>query len=492
MEKRNIISVLIIVLLSSLMLVYFEFNKKGFHEDEVYSITSSVQEIWNHGLLHKNDEENKPLWLTKESVKDLLSFTDNSNIKDVYLNQVNDVHPPFFYILTFLISSILPNFTLYNIFILNLIFFWLINLVLVKICKVLKKEKLVVPTLLFYDFSMALINMVTFQRMYTMLTFFVLLYLYFNLKIKMNDFKLEKVDYIGLVITTSLGFLTQYFFVIYALVIFIIMLIYLIKAKNYQIMRRYIGIHFLAALIGLLIFPASIQHILFGGRGIGSISNDSYLNRLKIFSQIIFKNINVPAILILILLLYYLFKKRDQILTLLIVPLLISFFAIVLIVPFLEIRYIMMLIPIILLILTGISLDIFKYKFTILLILILNIVSLVIHKPSFLYQSYQEEVNISNEYQDYFAVFVTDNNFTYLKNVKEMLNYKESLIINCNDDELKYLKDDEKLNDKFILRMESYLNIDSIINDLNDLGYSKKEEILKNDNGVIYLMEKEI
>ena len=37
-NKQNII-ILVIVLLSSIMLIYCEFHKYGYHEDEVYSIS---------------------------------------------------------------------------------------------------------------------------------------------------------------------------------------------------------------------------------------------------------------------------------------------------------------------------------------------------------------------------------------------------------------------------------------------------------------------
>ena len=487
-NKQNIL-ILVIVLLSSIMLIYCEFHKYGYHEDEVYSISSSVSEIWNTGLLYKTRGEKPPLWLTKDQVKDYVSFTSNSNIKDVYQNQVDDVHPPLFYLLTFFTSAILPNFTLHNIFILNLIFFGLINLMLVKIAKELKKENLIIPTLLFYDFSLALINTVTFQRMYTMLTFFGLAYLYYNLKLKNQDFQFKKGDYLGFILTTTCGFLTQYFFVIYALAIFIMMFIYLMKKKDYLRMRKYLIVHIIAALLGLLIFPSAINHILFGGRGVGSMANTGYLSRLSTFQRIIFDNLGWLPIIILILIIYNLIKNKEFNYALVAIPALIYFLIIVQIVPFLEIRYIMLIIPLVVLSIVWSLNSFLNIKWLCLIIVVLNLFTLFTKTPSFLYQGYKATSDVSKNYQEYPAVFITDNTFTYLKNIKEMLNYRESIVNNYNNDELKYIENDTHLNDKFVLRLEAYFDTDKILQEVEDLGYKKTKELLKDENSVIYLME---
>ena len=70
-----------------------------------------------------------------------------------------------------------------------------------------------------------------------------------------------------------------------------------------------------------------------------------------------------------------------------------------------------------------------------------------------------------------------------------MLNYRESIVINYNNDELKYIENDTHLNDKFVLRLEAYFDTDKILQEVEDLGYKKTKELLKDENSVIYLME---
>ena len=55
--------------------------------------------------------------------------------------------------------------------------------IITKILKLLEKENLIIATLIFYGLSMGTISMVIYQRMYMLLTFFILLYFYYSLVI---------------------------------------------------------------------------------------------------------------------------------------------------------------------------------------------------------------------------------------------------------------------------------------------------------------------
>ena len=96
---------------------------------------------------------------------------------------------------------------------------------------------------------MGTISMVIFQRMYMLLTFFILLYFYYSIRVYLNNFELSKELLIKLGITTVLGFLTQYYFAIYAFLIFAIMAIEMIRRKMYKNLGRYFAFHALYALI---------------------------------------------------------------------------------------------------------------------------------------------------------------------------------------------------------------------------------------------------
>ncbi len=492
MSKKTGVISFIIILLGAFFLVFFEMKKEGFHEDEIYSITSSISEVWKTGLLQKNVDE-VPVWKTKEEVLSKLIKNENnhSTLVDVYQNQVADVHPPFFYFCSHFFLLMFSNLVFHAIFLLNLVFYFLVNWILILILKKMKKEKAIIPTLLFYDFSIVMLNTFTFQRMYGMLTFFGLSYFYLNLKIAMDDFAISKKTAILLFLTTLFGFLTQYFFVIYALVLFVIQMLHMFKQKKNASAFWYFLIHVGAALFGLLLFPSSISHILFGGRGVGSFLNLHYFDRLRTFFRIILENMNVSWYIIFVLLGYSFYRHHDHVQQLLLIPIFVYFFLIVQIVPFLEIRYIMMIMPLLMLSFVLVLSDEIHPNFAIGVVICLSILGIIWHEPQFLYSSYSDAKKASETYHDYSMVLVTDNTFTYLKEVPEMIQYQKTIVINLNHDEMKYLEDDVNIKEEgsFVLRFESYLNGSDILEQLATMGYEVKEKLFENQEQVGYVME---
>ena len=233
MEKLKKFSVILLIIIMSGFIFFYQTKKIGFHEDEGYTLCSSVNP--NNGLMSAYDTEKDPVWRTKDYVKNFMSLTPNNilNFKALYLNQAYENPPPVFYTLVHF-SSILfgGQFSKYTVFVVNIIAFILSCFVLQKILKILNKENLTFGVLILYGLSMGTISMVIFQRMYMLLTFFILLYFYLSLKLYKNDFNLDKKFKIQLGITTVLGFLTQYFFAVYAFFIFAIMIIEMIHQKT--------------------------------------------------------------------------------------------------------------------------------------------------------------------------------------------------------------------------------------------------------------------
>lgn len=232
-KKTKTIILIILISIMCAVIFFYQTKKVGFHEDEVYSIVSSVNP--ENGLMSAYDEVNTPKWITKEYAKNYITLsTDNFlNLKSVFINQAYDNHPPFFYMLVHFSSILfLGEFTKYSAFIVNLIAFILSCFVIQKILKLLDKKHLIIGTLIFYGFSMGTISMVLYQRMYMLLTFFILLYFYYNLKIYKSNFDFSNNSLVKLGIITILGFLTQYFFAIYAFLIFTLMVVEMLRQKK--------------------------------------------------------------------------------------------------------------------------------------------------------------------------------------------------------------------------------------------------------------------
>ena len=272
--KENKFIILTIIILCGLMFFFIN-QKQGFHEDEIFSYGSSNykydnvfrwfgyaeanQDVLYNQVLKGNfidrinniikyikdpnqfpkDEvlaQEIPTFRTKEDALEYLAIQkeDIFNYFSVYYNQSRDVHPPLFYFLVHFTSTFFYNqFSKYIIFIINLIFFIGTLFTIKKIMDQLNHKELTIPTMILYGASMGAISTVMFQRMYMMLTFFSILYLYYIIKFIKDDFKIK--DNFFFILTIICGFLTQYYFCIYVILIFLILSLYLLFKKHFKI-----------------------------------------------------------------------------------------------------------------------------------------------------------------------------------------------------------------------------------------------------------------
>ena len=494
MNKKNILFIILIFVMCAIIL-FFQTKKIGFHEDEAYTIASSVNP--RNGLMTTIDTGLE--WYSREYVRDYVTLKPINffNLASVYVNQAYDNHPPLFYTAVHF-SSILfcGQFSKYSVFVVNIIGFILSCIVIRKILKILDKEHLVYGTLIFYGLSMGTISMVIFQRMYMLLTFFILSYFYYSLKIYKNNFKFEKNDVIKLGAITLLGFLTQYYFAVYAFFIFVIMLIQVFRQKvDKSIIKKYIIFHLVYACIGILLFPPCIAHLFFSDRGLSNLGNGEYFAHFNTYLKHLayaFSVNNIIAFICVLAILFagliYMFvKKKDRFLiAITAIPSILFFIITVKMMSFQELRYIMPMIP-------FVCIDLFilldyiintKYKNVIIVAISIILVSFgfIFSKPKFLYEDYKPYLDIANENQDKSFVYVYDNIFNHMQSIPEMMIYKKSVIINVNNDELKFVFDKTNFEneDSFILCIKSYMDNEDILNKIKDnTDFSKITELYK-------------
>lgn len=503
-NKENLRSVLVIILIILMcgIIFFYQTKKVGFHEDEMYTIASSVNP--DNGLMVAYGEDNMPKWISKEYAKNYITLSHDNylNLKSVYLNQSYDNHPPFFYTLVHF-SSMLFNgeFTNYNVFIVNLIAFILSCFVIKNILKLLDKENLIIPTLIFYGLSMGTISMVIYQRMYMLLTFFILLYFYYSLKIYKDDFNLTKKSIIQLGIITVLGFLTQYFFAIYAFLIFALMIIQMIRCKkDKKIIMRYVVSHIVYAIIGIVLFVPCISHLFFSSRGLSNLANTNYFTHLCTYIKHLayaFTINNTSTLLMISVLLIFLAgliflakkSKEKFVILLTIIPSIIYFFIAVKLTSFQELRYIMAVIPFVSITVFFILDSVFekvKLKNIIMVIIavILSLNGLIFSKPKFLFEEYSECLEIAEANKEKSFVYVYDNFFNHMQSMPEFMIYEKTLIINANKDELQYVINDDELNteDSYVLCIKSYMDNETILNEIkNNTDFKNVTELYKAD-----------
>jgi hypothetical protein len=336
----------------------------------------------------------------------------------------------------------------------------------------INKKHLAIPNLILYGASIGAISTVMFQRMYMMLTFFTVWFLYTNLKIYYNNFELTKKLKIELCSVIVLGFLTQYYFCFYAVFLAFCMLIILIKRKEKNKTLHYFLQYVRAGIIGVILFLPSINHIFFSYRGLGGREdNFTYLNGLKEFSKQIYiafglsLKVGIIISIILLILLIVVFKKsKNKVLyTLFIVPVLLDFFIVVKMSPYRSLRYMMNILPIISIVVIILMDELFKnIKLSTIILsmlaIIISIYGLITTPVKYLYIGYNNYLEIAEKYKEDRFVLVSSTAFCHIQDVPEFKIYKASMAV--GPEWLESLKDVEEFEseDEFILSIKRYLD----------------------------------
>lgn len=547
MNLSNKIFIFIVILTSIIMGIYM-YQKEGFHEDEMFSYGSSNYKYDNvyqqfgksdslnifikekiignnlketiknykyYYIDHKEEKEAEitkifetqyPIWRTNAEAKEYLVIDkeDILNYGMVYYNQDRDVHPPLFYYCVHTISILFyKTFSKYIIFILNLGFFIASLYIIKKIMNTLRKENLTNLVVLLYGLSMGAITTVIYQRMYMMLTFFILLYLYLNLKIIENNFEIDKKMWIKLAIAAILGYLTHINFCIIAGVIAIITIIGIGKKKGKKGVQKYILNYIKIAIIGVILFPSNILDIFFSYRGIQSFSNNTnYFQKLWQYIDLIGYSYSIPVILAItglaILTIYIIYKmikgKNKNIIkiAILVIPVLIYLLIIPKTAPDMEykyaIRYMMCILPIIAIDAVLILNEVFENKKQAIvaisiITIIISIYGFINSEPKYMFKGYNKYIQIAEEHKDNYFIYIGDTKFNQVQSMQEFAIYKESLIL--NETQLEYLKNDSKIEaeNEIIVSIKKYLGADELIEKVLEQTEYTNYEVLLDDNG---------
>ena len=569
-NKINIGLFIVSLLLIVVTMFSYIAQKEGFHEDEIYSYGSSnykyndtfyasadrdatnrvvaeyiiaddFKTTFKNFMYYRSHpqefdalEQEKiqsevPIWKTPQEAKDYLVVTEDekTNYISPYYNQTRDVHPPLFYFLVhFVCSLFVGTFSKYAIFSINLIFILATCLVLRKILKFYNREHLVVPATLLYGLSMGAISMVIFLRMYSMLTFFVMLYFYTTLKITKNDFKITKGTATCLIIATVLGFLTQYYFCIFIIPVYLMVAVRMLKLKNVKSAVKYTVYHIVSALAGLLLFPSAWNHIFNSSRGIGSTRGLSFFSQLEVMVERITYAFSIHrfiGVAIFLIIISYIFvrciEKNDAPhiksaklfnIFLFVAPIVIYIAGVSKLSPNLDaktmVRYITPVLPLMAIcfivlvekLLSAINTtDRVQKIFIYALVFVVTITGFLTSTPSYLYRGYNNYLKVAENNKELNYVYVYDNYFTHLNSVPEMMVYNKTLIINLYDEKQKNtLSTDEEIKggDEFVLSIKKWMNTEEALEEVLKLtGYTKAQVLLDQEDdtqSILYLISK--
>lgn len=282
MEKKRltVTAAFLILLLAQLaVFIYYGERKSGFHEDEFYSYYSTNKTAG----LFVNDRQ----WLGRDDFRNDFVVLSGERFRYGLVKQMQswDVHPPFYYYILHTACSLFPGvFSKWLGIGINLLAYIPCFFLLAAIVYLCAKEDmgdgkesreravfLAFAVCAFWGFSAAVISGVMFIRMYQYLTLFVLLCAYLHVRaVTRQDF--GACFLLPLIPTVFLGFMTQYYYIIFHFFLGVGMCFLFLKSRRIKEMLLYAvscGAGFGAA---ILYYPSSLSHIFRGYRGTEAVS----------------------------------------------------------------------------------------------------------------------------------------------------------------------------------------------------------------------------
>jgi len=283
-----------------------------------------VDEIWTYNLSNAyyfpafdNVEGYFYTWLKPEFWNTLITVSPEHRFSydSVWNSQAVDVLPPFFYAIVHTVSSFFPEkFNIWFVLGPNLFFFMGAQALIVAISrKLFQQSWLALVPVIAYGFTLGGLNTILYFRMYMMVTFFAILALYLHLqlwdKLQVKDWALDKKTMVTIGLAFICGFLTHYYFLIFATFLTVPFIWYLNHKEAYAQGLKYLGTCLGALAMSIAIFPASFLHITgvgakSGYRGAQSMNNafsSEFLQRLGEYNTLLLKDIGGDILLLLLI-----------------------------------------------------------------------------------------------------------------------------------------------------------------------------------------------
>ncbi len=299
-SKPVFCTLLLCILFVAAMFVVLS-NKVNYHVDEIFTYGKantqspySFYESKKSGILYFPIEDGKIYVPGGKALMDYVTVHPEHRFDyaNVWKNEAKAVHPPVHTALVHTISSFFPGrFSPWFSASVNIAFAVLTLLVFRALSRYyVQDEKVVNIISVAFAFSGGILSAVTFLRMYIMAMFWVILLTYCFVS-EVREGSGKSTFSLKVFAVTVCGAMTHYYFIVYAALISLTYAIWLLFNHRYSSVFRFCGAMMAAGIVSYFIFPAMIQHIFFGPRGLevmGNASNLSdFFSRLKAFCRII-------------------------------------------------------------------------------------------------------------------------------------------------------------------------------------------------------------
>lgn len=313
MTKKNFFIALgLLLFLHIVLVIAYGMQKQGFHEDEYYTYWSSAgdYDLGYSGVRWRSGYEYMSQFF--------VNVDDRFDFDTVIANQAEDVHPPLYYLALNVLMSIMAG-SFYKWFGigLNLLFSLVtlagISFLITRIDQGKNRYPYALLGAALYAFAPATVSNVMLARMYAMSGMWTVIFacilaeMYRSMGCSKKKFAI--LTFCGSFVC-FLSFLTHYFCLLNAFFLTLFYGIFVLIRRRKELLRYIIfGVCLCVGIAnGVLAFPASLDHIFNGYRGQGAISglkNADYFGYLYYFFPYLNKNVfggfMVPVLIFVVL-----------------------------------------------------------------------------------------------------------------------------------------------------------------------------------------------
>ncbi len=423
--------------------------------------------------------QSSPIWKSGADFADYLR-ADGFSLSDVYINQALDTHPPLYYLCVRLSCALGSGaFSLWPMFWVNMAF-------LAGICVLLLRmgERRFgsigagICAALAFTLCNAGLSLAVYMRMYMALCFFVLWSLDAHIALWQNQWQFNRKISLQIVFSCALGFLTHYYFAIWAVLTAAMCLICMrIEGKSRRFWA-YLRKMALGAGLSLVVWPFSVVHLLLSNRSaeaFGAISGGAltkiaagaliFLRRFPVLPLALFSAVG--------------WKKLQKPILLIGVPSALYLLVVFVIAPYDDLRYMSCaLAPLSALLGVGIwqilcrfrtLTDMKKLCVGALACALCAGSTLILDEPMYLYRETEEAKRFVRQHEGELCVYLTGTGAAFFREMPDFAAYSEVLIV--TKQELSMLAEDEKIQEAgaFVLYVHDSISQTQAIHAIEDL-----------------------
>lgn len=472
-------------------------------------------------LSYKADVYEEPAWITSGQFRDYVTVdgSDAFDYLSVYFNVKDDNHPPVHFMLLHTMSSLFPG-TLspwlgctINLICVG-ITLWLLLRLGRQLPEILGMEEqgrlLGILAVLLYGLSTGALASVLLIRMYCLLSCLCVALLSMHVE-KWKEHGFDRSNK-GLIAITVLGFLTQYFFLFYCILLAAVTAAGLLCSKRMRELWIYIRSMVVAAVIGLVLFPFAIADVFSSGRGVEALDNlasgfAGYGARLLAFARILadrtvgdlLLGAGCATAVVLAVVLWYRRHRGQElsmsrevrgILCMLIIPVVGYYLLASRMSPYLVDRYVMPMFPMIALLLALLLCCLGKrlakasgWKGRLVgiglmaLIIVVQGLRLASYDGEYLYRGYGHQEQLAEEYASLPCICVYAG-VGYYENLPEFMHYDRTLLVTA--EELAERKDVDSLRmlDRVVVLIKPGVEEETVSSVLRERYGMEPEETL--------------